>query len=433
MRHARIPSDLFRANRDRLRQSLLPQSLVLVNANDIAPTNADGTAPYYPNTDLFYLTGVEQEESVLLLAPDAHLERNREILFLRETNDHVARWEGHKLTKEEATAVSGVSHVKWLHELPGFLRMLMIEAENVYLNSNEHARATIDVETRDARFIRDIQSRFPLHKYHRLARLLHDLRPVKSDPELELIRRAAAITRDAYKRVARFVRPGVNECEIEAEFIHEFTRQRGRFAYGPIIASGPNACVLHYVQNDQPCLKGDVLLLDVAAGYANYNADVTRSLPVSGRFTRRQRQVYQAVLRVLRKCSDALTPGKLPRDWQKEAESFMEEELLRLDLITPRDIKKQDPNWPAVKKYFMHGIGHPLGLDVHDVATIGAPFAPGWVMTVEPGIYIPEEGLGIRLEDDILITADGNVNLTDQIPIEADEIEELMNKGRRGR
>ena len=408
MRHARISSDLFRANRDRLRQSLLPHSLVLVNANDIAPTNADGTAPYYPNTDLFYLTGVEQEESVLLLAPDAHLERNREILFLRETNDHIARWEGHKLTKEEAAAVSGVTPVRWLHELPGFLRMLMVEAENVYLNSNEHARATVDVETRDARFIREIQNRFPLHSYHRLARILHALRPVKSDPELELIRKAANVTRDAYKRVARFVKPGVNECEIEAEFIHEFTRQRSRFAYSPIIASGANACVLHYVQNDQPCRKGDILLLDVAAGYANYNADVTSRSSIS-------------------------TRGKLPRDWQKEAESYMEEELVRLDLITTRDIKKQDPNWPAVKKYFMHGVGHPLGLDVHDVATIGAPFAPGWVMTVEPGIYIPEEGLGIRLEDDILITADGNVNLTSAIPIEPDEIEEAMNKGRRSR
>jgi Xaa-Pro aminopeptidase len=433
MRHARIPSELFRANRDRLRQLLRPNSLVLVNANDIAPTNADGSAPYYPNSDLFYLSGVEQEESVLLLAPDAHLERNREILFLRETNDHIARWEGHKLTKEEASEVSGIAHVKWLHELPSFLRMLMMEAENVYLNSNEHARATVDVETRDARFIRDIQARYPLHRYHRLARVLHDLRPVKSEPELTLIKRAAGITRDAYQRVARFVQPGVNECEIEAEFAHEFIRQRGRFAYGPIIASGANACVLHYVQNDQPCRKGDVLLLDVAAGYANYNADVTRSLPVRGRFTRRHRQVYQSVLRVLRKCSDALTPGKLPKDWQKEAEAFMEEELLRLDLLKPRDVKKQDPNWPAVKKYFMHGVGHPLGLDVHDVATIGAPFAPGWVMTVEPGIYIPEEGLGIRLEDDILITADGNVNLTREIPIEADEIEELMSKGRRSK
>ncbi len=431
MRHARITPDLFRANRDRLRQLLLPNSIVLVNANDFAPTNADGVAPYFPNTDLFYLTGVEQEESVLLLCPDAHSERNREILFLRETNDHIARWEGNKLTREQASEVSGIAHVKWLKELPTVQRLLMMESENVFLNSNEHPRASVDVETRDARFVRDVQARFPLHQYHRLARLLSALRPVKSEHELTLIRRAAEITRDAYQRVASFVQPGVNECEIEAEFAHEFIRQRGRFAYGPIIASGANACVLHYDQNDQPCRKGDVLLLDVAAGYANYNSDVTRAYPVSGRFTRRQRQIYQAVLRVLRKCIDALNPGKLPKDWQKEAESFMEAELLELDLLKSRDIKKQDPNWPAVKKYFMHGIGHPLGLDVHDVATIGAPFAPGWVMTVEPGIYIPEEGLGIRLEDDILITDEGNVNLTKEIPIEVGEIEELMSKRRR--
>jgi Xaa-Pro aminopeptidase len=428
MRHAPISAELFTANRQRLREALEPNSLVVVNANDIPVTNADGTAAYYPNSDLFYLTGVEQEESVLLLAPDAHDEKQREILFLRETNEHIAQWEGHKLTKEEARERTGIAQVKWLSEFPGVFRALMCEVENVYLNSNEHRRAADEVESRDARFVRETQRRYPLHRYHRLARILHRLRVIKSEHEIARIREAAAVTAAAYERVIDFVEPGVNECEIEAEFAHEFIRRRGRFAYLPIIASGKNSCVLHYISNDLPCRKGDVLLLDVAASYANYSADVTRTLPVGGRFSKRQKEVYRAVLRVLRRATDALAPGKLPRDWQKEAESFIQEELLELGLLKPRDIKKQHPDRPALKKYFMHGIGHPLGLDVHDVATTGEPFAPGWVMTVEPGIYIPEEGIGVRLEDDILITANGNVNLTAEIPIELEEIEERMSR-----
>ncbi|MHA3772992.1 aminopeptidase P family protein [Verrucomicrobiota bacterium sgz303538] len=428
MRHKPIPAELFVSNRNRLRRELAPNSLVVVHANDVPVTNADGTSSYYPNSDLFYLTGVEQEESILLLAPDAHDEKQREILFLRETNEHIAQWEGHKLTKEEAREVTGIQQVKWLSEFPTIFRMLMSEVEGVYLNSNEHRRALDEVETRDLRFIRETQRRFPLHQYRRLAPLMHRLRVVKSEPELALIREAAEITRAGYERVMKFVKPGVNECEIEAEFIHEFMRRRGRFAYSPIIASGKNACVLHYITNDQGCAKGDLLLLDVAAGYANYNADVTRTIPVDGRFNKRQKQVYNSVLRVLRRATEALKPGKLPKDWQKEAEAFIQEELLELELLKPRDIKKQDPDRPALKRYFMHGVGHPLGLDVHDVATTGAPFAAGWVMTVEPGIYIPEEGFAVRLEDDILITEEGTVNLTKDIPIEADEIEEFMRR-----
>ena len=431
MRHTPIPKALPTLNRERLRALLAPHSLAVVNANDLPTTNSDGSTALVPNSDLFYLTGVEQEQSILLLAPDSCDEKLREILFVRETSELLAQWEGHKLTKDEARAVSGIARVEWLEQFPQIFRQLMSEMENVCLNSNDHARAVPEAESRDMRFVRATQRQFPLHTYRRLAPLMRTLRLVKSEHEIALLERACAITRDSFDRVARFVRPGVNECEIEAEFAHEYIRQRGKFSYEPIIASGKNACVLHYLANDQPCKNGDLLLLDVGASYANYNADVTRTLPVNGKFTRRQRQVYEAVLRVLRHCTAALVPGKKPRDWQKEAEAFMEKELLALGLLKPRDIKKQDPDKPALKKYFMHGVGHPLGLDVHDVIAPGVPMAPGWVMTVEPGIYLPGEGFAVRLEDDILITDRGQVNLTRDIPIEAGDIEALMKKGRR--
>ncbi len=428
MRHASISPELFIGNRQRLRNLLPPGGMVILNANDIPPTNADGSLIGVPNSDLFYLSGVEQEESILLLFPDAHEEKHREILFVRETSDHIAVWEGHKLTKNEARALTGIQTIMWLHDFPVMQRLLMCQADTVFLNTNEHARAGVQVETRDARFIRETQAAFPLHRYERLARLMHRLRPVKSDLEVGLIQQACDITRDGFLRVLDFVKPGVNECEIEAEFIHEFTRRRARFSYAPIIAAGANSNVLHYLSNDQPCRRGQVLLLDVGAAYANYAADMTRTIPVSGKFSKRQKQIYQAVLRVLRGTTAALRPGILPRDWQKLAEQLMEEELLQLGLLKPKDIKKQDPDRPALKKYFMHGVGHPLGLDVHDVATIGQPIEAGWVMTVEPGLYLPEEGFGIRLENDILVTHQAPIDLMAHIPIEAAEIEDLMHR-----
>jgi Xaa-Pro aminopeptidase len=430
MRHGPIDPELFIGNRARLAKQLLPGSLAVVNANDVVTTNADASGPAFPGSDLFYLTGIEQEESILLLAPDANDEKLREILFLRETNDLIARWEGHKHSKEEARKITGIQNVKWLSEFPTVFRALMCEAQNVYLNANEHRRAVLEHDSRDDRFIRDCQKHFPLHTYHRLARLLHGMRPVKSPEEERLIKEAIAITKAGFDRVARFVKPGVNECEVEAEFIHEFTRRRGRFAYNPIIASGQNANVLHYLSNDQPCRKGDLLLLDVGAGYANYNADLTRTIPVDGKFTRRQKQIYNAVLRVLRGSIAGLVPGKSPKDWQKEAEQLMQEELLMLGLIKPRDVKKQDPEKPALKKYFMHGVGHPIGLDVHDVQLVGEPMQAGWIMTVEPGIYLQEEGFAVRLENDVLMTAKGPVDLMAHIAIETDEIEALMARKR---
>jgi Xaa-Pro aminopeptidase len=432
MRHTAIDPQLFVHHRAQLKQLLMPGSLAVVNANDVLPTNADGTLRLVPNSDLFYLTGIEQEESILVLFPDAEDERRREMLFLREARPELERWEGHKLTKTEARQLSGIEHVHWLPEFPKLFHRLMCECEHVYLNTNEHKRAEIVVETREARFVAEVRRRYPLHDYQRLARLLHRLRVVKSPAELELLKRACAITKAGFERVARFVKPGVNECELEAEFAHEFTRQRASFAYAPIIASGKNACVLHYMANDQPCRAGDLLLLDVAAAYANYNADLTRTIPVSGRFTRRQRQVYQAVLRVLRAQTAGLQPGKKWRQWQEEAEDAVAKECVELGLLKPRDLKRKvkDPDKKPVKKFFMHGCGHPLGLDVHDVGFTTEPFQPGWVMTVEPAIYLPKEDLAVRLENDVLITEHGAVDLMADIPLESDEIEALMSKRR---
>jgi Xaa-Pro aminopeptidase len=426
MRYDPIKPELFIQNRENLSRLLLPDSLAVVNANDCMTPSADSTLPYRQNSDLFYLTGINQEETILLLYPDAHDEKMREILFIRESSDLLTTWEGHKLTKEEARSVSGVKRVEWLSEFRPLFRRLMCECERVYLNSNEHSRAVIEVESRDARFIADTQARYPLHDYHRLARLLHQLRSVKSGLEIDLLCHACEITRAGFVRVCRFVRPGVTEMAVEAEYAHEFLRSGGCFAYPPIIASGKNACVLHYVQNDQQCRAGELLLLDVAAGYANYNADLTRTIPVNGRFSRRQRQVYNAVLRVMQGTIRAATPGKLHRDWQKEAEALVEKELVDLGLLKMSEIRKQDPDKPALKKYFMHGVGHPLGLDVHDVSLARQPFQPGWVLTVEPGIYIPEEKFAVRLENNIVVREGGNLDLTEDVPVEADEIEALM-------
>lgn len=434
MRHAPIPAPLFVENRARLGALLQPKSLVALNNNDILPTNADGSLVLHPNADLFYLSGVEQEESILVLFPEASDERNREILFVRETSPLIETWEGKRLSKEEAKEASGIARVEWLSEFPVLFRTLMCEAENVYLNSNEHPRAVVTVETREARFVRETQQAFPLHRYRRLAPLLHALRSVKSDAEVALLRQACAITGDGFRRVARFVKPGANETQVEAEFAHEFISQNAKFAYSPIIASGANACALHYIQNNAPCRDGDLLLLDVAACYANYNADLTRTIPVNGRFTHRQRQVYDAVLRVYRVCEAALKPGITPREWRDVADDAMTKELVDLKLITVAEVRKQGPNKKALRKYFMHGIGHPIGLDVHDVSVIGAPIQAGWVMTCEPGIYIPAEKLGIRLEDTVLVTKDGPQSLMADIPMEAGEIEALMaGKSPKGR
>lgn len=429
MRNPPIDPSLFVPNRERLAKLMLPNSLAVLNANDLYPTNADGTFLLRQNADLAYLTGVGQEETILLIYPDAHEEKFREILFVRQPSERLAIWEGAKLTKEEARRRSGIQRIEWLSEFRSIFHRLMCECEHVYLNSNEHKRAVVEVETRDARFVRDCQARYPLHEYHRLARLLHRLRIVKSEIELDLIKKACALTAQGFRRVAQFLRPGISELELEAEFAHEFIRKGGDFAYPPIIASGKNACVLHYIENQAVCRSGELVLLDVAARRASYNSDLTRTIPVSGRFSRRQKQVYRSVLKILRETMKLLRPGKLPKDWQKEAEGLVQEELLSLGLLRRSDIRKQNPDEPALKKYFMHGVGHPIGLDVHDVGFTTEPMQAGWVMTCEPGIYIPDEGFAIRLENTILISENGPVDLMADIPIELEEIEELMGAG----
>ena len=429
MRHLPIDSKLFIDNRARLAQMLPPRSLVVLNANDVMPTNADGSLSLVPNSDLFYLSGVEQEESILVLSPDAPDEKLREVLFVRETSDLLKIWEGAKLTKSQATGVSGIQTVKWLSEFPVVFRGMMCDAEQVYLNTNEHKRAADEVETRDERFIRDCRRQYPLHDYRRLAPLMHRLRVTKSEIELTLLKEAIRITDAGFRRVVKHVQPGVTEFALEAEFAHEFIRNRAKFAYTPIIASGAKACVLHYISNDQTCQAGELLLMDVAANYANYNADLTRTVPVDGKFTPRQRAVYNAVLNVMRGSIAGATVGKRHRDWQREAQMMMNEELVKLGLITSDDVKKAPADEPACRKYYMHGLGHVLGLDVHDVGLMHEPFAPGWVLTVEPGIYIPAEGIGIRLENNIVVTERGPIDLMADIPVEADEIEALISAG----
>ena len=429
MKYDKIDSTLFIENRKRFAQKLKPNSIAIFVSNDIMPTNADGAMGFVQNSDLFYLTGVDQEETILFMYPDAVNGGHKEILFVRETNEHIAIWEGAKLTKQQAIETSGIKNVQWVQHFQQVTKGLMFQALNIYLNQNEHTRQYIDVETAEMRFAKKVREQFPLHNIERSAPIMHNLRAIKSKHEVELIQQACNITEKGLRRLLGFVKPGVMEYEIEAELIHEFVRNRSRgFAYGPIIASGYSACVLHYVENNKECKAGDVILLDVAAEYGNYASDLTRCLPVSGKFTKRQKEVYNAVLRVMKAATAMLTVGNTIPEYHKAVGHLMEKELVDLGLITLDDIKKQNPDLPAYKKYFMHGTSHFLGLDVHDVGDFNRPLEEGMVFTCEPGIYIPEENLGIRLENDILVTAKGPVDLMKNIPIEADEIESLMNK-----
>lgn len=428
MKYLPIGKDLFNYNRQRFNALLKPKSVAVFNSNDILPTNADGTMPFRQNNDLFYLSGIDQEESVLVLFPDFPDEKFREILFLKETNEHIAIWEGHKYTKEEAYHTSGVRTVLWLSQFEQTFNTLMAQANHVYLNSNEHIRNASTTETRDMRFTKWCHETYPLHNYKRSAPLMHHLRAVKSDVEIDLLQKACDITEKGFRRVLEFVKPGVMEYEIEAEYIHEFIRHRSRgFAYSPIIASGPNACVLHYIENNAECKEGELILFDVGAEYANYNADMSRSIPVSGRFTNRQKEVYNAVLQVQRETFKLLRPGNTIPEYHKQVGEIMTEQLLKIKLLDKTDVKNQKADNPAYKKYFMHGTSHHLGLDVHDVGNSFRKFEAGMVFTVEPGIYIQQEGLGIRLENNVVIMDDSIFDLMRNIPIEADEIEDLMN------
>ena len=428
MRYTALDKSLYQTNRDNFKKQMPSNAIAVFNSNDIMPTNADGTMSFRQNNDLLYLTGIDQEESMLVIFPDHPDEKQREILFLRETSEHIAIWEGHKYTKEEAQEASGIQNIYWTHQFESIFNTLMPFAKKIFLNTNEHLRAVVEVQTRDARFIKWCMENYPLHTYERSAPIMQNLRAIKSPLEIEALQEACRITELGFRRVLKFVKPGVQEYEIEAEYAHEFLRNRSKgFAYQPIIASGANACVLHYIDNSLPCKDGDLLLMDVGAEYANYNGDMTRTIPVNGRFTKRQREVYDAVLSVKNYAKSILRPGTTIPQYHKEVGEFMQGKLIELGLLDKTDVKNQNPEQPLYKKYFMHGTSHHIGLDVHDVGNIYRKIEPGMVFTVEPGIYIREENIGIRLENDIVIQENGFLDLMKNIPIEAEEIEELMN------
>jgi len=403
-----------------------PGSMAIVNSNDEMPRSGDQTFPFRQNSDMFYLTGLDQEKCILTLCPGHPVENMREILFTIKTNDLMVTWNGHKYTMDEVREVSGIKNVKWTEDFEITLRDLMSRVQVVYLNMNEYVKFVTEVPVLDTRFAAKMRNDFPVHSYERLAPMVTGLRMVKEPEEIVQLQRACDLTNDGFRRVLKFVKPGVKEYEVEAEFTHEFIRKGGSgHAYSPIIASGANACILHYNTNFNTCNDGDLLLMDVGAEYGNYAADMTRTIPVNGKFSPRQRQVYDAVLRILKAATLMLKPGTTNEKWHGEVCKIMEKELIGLGLINQDDIKNQTSDSPAFFKYYMHGTGHFLGLDVHDVGSRQVVFETGMVMTCEPAIYIPEEGIGIRLENDIMV-AEEPVNLMAAIPIEPDEIEALM-------
>ncbi|HMS51046.1 MAG: aminopeptidase P N-terminal domain-containing protein [Sphingobacteriales bacterium] len=423
-----IAAELFVENRKRLAAQLAPNSVAIFNSNDEWPRSADGFHLFRQNADLFYLSGIDQEQTTLLLFPDHPDENLREVLFIRDTNEHIAVWEGHKYTIEEAQAQSGIKTIFWASQLDAHLPSFMYVAQNCYLNTNEHLRMRTPIADKDLRFAQQLCQQYPLHNFKRLAPIMHHLRSIKTDAELACMREAINITRSAFLRVLKFVKPGVTEYEIEAEIMHEYLKNRATGpAYSSIIASGGNSCVLHYVANNQVCKDGDILLMDFGAEYANYAADLTRTIPVNGRFTARQRAVYEAVLRVMEQAKSMLVPGNYLSDYEKDVGKIMESELIGLGLLSKDEVAKQNPDRPLYKKYYMHGTSHFLGLDVHDVGHKYNPIQAGMVFTCEPGIYIREEGIGIRLENDILVTDHGPVDMMQFVPLHPDEIEDLMN------
>jgi Xaa-Pro aminopeptidase len=426
MKYTRLPSAVFTKHRQRFMAKLKPNSIAVFNANDIYPISADSTLPFEQHRDLFYLTGIDQEETILILCPDAKDPKHREMVFVRETNAHIAVWEGHKLTKSEAAAVTGIDHVQWTTDFEASFLELAKQAENIYINTNEHYRAKVETQTREDRFIEWCKQQFPKKNYEKSNFILQGLRGVKDPEEIAHIQQACDITEKGFRRILGFVKPGVWEFEIEAEFSHEFLSNRSKgFAYTPIIASGANSNVLHYIENSQQCKAGELILMDVGAEYGNYASDMTRTIPVSGRFTPRQRAVYEAVLEVKDEATKLLIPGVLWKDYHVEVGKLMSSALVDLGLLAKKEVSD---NTEAYKKYFMHGTSHHLGLDTHDYGLLDEPMETNMVFTVEPGIYIPDEGFGIRLEDDVVVQATGApVNLMTNIPIDPDEIEALMN------
>ena len=428
MRYESIPSSLFIENRKRFSEKMDSNSIAILVSNDVMPNNADDVMGFAQNNDLFYLSGINQDETILVLFPNAYKEENQIILFIKEVNEHTKLWDGDFLTKEEARAISGIKNIKWTHEFEKTLQLFAFEADTLYLGHNEHIkRVTNEMITRQDRMIQWCKEKYPLHQYERAAKITRELRPVKSEEEIALIEKATAISVKGFERLLKAVKPNIKEFELEAELIYEVVKNgASRHAFRPIIASGKNACALHYNTNDAICNENDMILVDFGVCYANYNSDTTRCVPVNGTFSARQREIYASVLHCLKEGSKLLKPGVHHSDYEKQMAGLIEQELIKLKLLTPEAIASQDPDYPAYKKYFMHGTAHHLGLDVHDVGLYSRPLEKGMVLTCEPGIYIPEEGIGCRLENDYLITEDGNRNLSEALPIEIDDIEKLM-------
>ena len=413
MRYPPLSSKLYAKNRNRFVKEMKNGGLAVFNSNDIYPISSDSTLPFAQHRDIFYLSGIDQEESILLLFPDAPEPEHREILFLKKTDDLIAIWEGQKLTKENATALSGIQTVYWLESFEKQFNALASKAQLFYFNTNEHPRAKIETQTREDRFIKWAKAKFPNHPTAKSNLILQRLRSVKDLEEIGQIQKAVNISEKGFRRVLPFIKPGIWEYEIEAEFAHEFLKNRSKgFAYTPIIASGKNSNVLHYIENNTQCQAGDLILMDVGAEFGNYASDLTRTVPVSGKFNPRQRSVYEAVLRVENAAISLLKPGVLIKEYQQEVGKVMTDELMKLGLLDQKTLVNQDPDKPAYKKYFMHGTSHHLGLDTHDYGPMDAPLQAHMVLTVEPGIYIPEEGFGIRIEDNIAVVDDGVANLT---------------------
>lgn len=429
MKYHPISNKLFKKNRAKFIAQMKPNSLAIFNSNDIFTTGADSTLPFHQHRDIFYLSGADQEESILLLFPDALEKKHKEILFLTETNEHIAIWYGEKYSKEQARKISGIETIYWLSDFEKVFFDLMTEAETIYFNTNEHYRQAVEMESREDRFIKKCKQQYPAHNWQKSNPILQKIRGVKEPEEIELMKTACEITNKGFRRILSFVKPNVWEFEIEAEYMHEFLKNRSKgFSYTPIIASGYSACVLHYIENNKQCKAGDMLLMDVGAEYANYSSDMTRTIPVNGKFTERQKAIYNAVLRVKNEATKMLIPGTIWAEYHKEVGKIMTSELLNLKLLDKADVQNEDPNWPAYKKYFMHGTSHHLGLDTHDYGALKTPMQANMVFTVEPGIYIPKENMGIRIEDDVIIQEAGEpINIMSQIPIEVEEIEDLMN------
>jgi len=426
MRYKLPQKALFIKNRSKLIRHFFADSIAIIHSNDEMPRNGDQAFPYRQSSDFFYLTGLDQPKCILILCPDHPDKNKREVIFTEKTDEKIAIWEGHKYTKEEVAEISGVENIHWLGDFEGQMRECLLRFDNVYLNQNEYLRFHTEVPLKEDRFINELKAKYPLHKYHRLAPLLKNIRVVKEDEEIDMIKKAGEITGKGFSRVLKNLKPGAMEYEIEAKLTYEFiSNGAAGHAYPPVVASGANACVLHYIDNNKECKDGDLLLIDSGAEYGNYASDVSRTIPVNGKFTKRQKECYEAVLEVQKQAIELLVPGTTLKEVNQQVGKMMERAMIELGLFTNQEVENQEKENPLYKKYYMHGVSHYIGLDVHDVGNMDAELKEGMVLTCEPGLYIREEEIGIRIEDNIRV-AESSQNLTYQIPKEAGEIEKLM-------